>query len=751
MDWIYIVIVGILFLLAISDLVVGVSNDAVNFLVSAIGSKSAPFWLIMIIASLGVIVGATFSDGMMEVARKGIFNPGMFQFSDIILIFLAVMLTDIILLDLFNTFGFPTSTTVSLVFEILGAAVAIAVIITISKGGSIGDYINSNKAMMIIGGILLSVIVAFTIGAIVQYFARMIFSFNTKKSRKYFGAIWGGMALTAITFFMFIKGFKHSFLSEMDFVVWSLDHKLIIILISFVFWTIFFQLLKWIFKVNILKIVVLAGTFALAMAFAGNDLVNFIGVPLAGFSSFELWQESGVAAQDFNMEALAGKVKVNPIFLIIAGLIMVVTLWSSKKARSVTETSLNLSRQDEGYERFGSSPISRSLVRNFVGVVKVFSSITPKVISEKIEKRFEPVKNEEIKNVKDAPSFDLIRASVNLVVASILISIATSFKLPLSTTYVTFMVAMGTSLADRAWGKESAVYRVTGVISVIGGWFITALVAFSAAFLVAIIIYFGHLVAIGVLLAVAGFLFYKSKIAHKKMKAKKDAIIQKEKEDDNITNDNVFEKCTSSISTEIKKLPEILNFSLYGFYKEDRKQLKKAKKISKELKANSKDLKKNIYKIIRILESDFIFSAPFYVQQVDSLREIANAATFLALRTYEHVDNNHEGFLDEQEEELKKLKIKLVDYINIIVKIIETNKFDKINEMRIEKNNLLIIIESIQTTQLRRIKNNKVKTRNSALFLNILSEYKNLTLFLIRIIKAHQRFIKSKNGYSNRK
>ena len=743
MDWIYIVFVIILFLLAISDLVVGVSNDAVNFLVSAIGSKSAPFWLIMIVASLGVMVGATFSDGMMEVARKGIFNPEMFNFSDIILIFLAVMITDIILLDIFNTLGFPTSTTVSLVFEILGAAVAISIIIISKSGGVVFDYINSNNALRIIGGILLAVVVAFTFGAIVQYFTRIIFSFNTKKSRKYFGAIWGGVAITAITFFMFIKGFKHSFMHDLPAVVWAFDHTVLIILCSFVFWTILFQILKWLFKINVLKVVVLAGTFALAMAFAGNDLVNFIGVPLAGFSSFELWQASGEAAKEFNMAGLAGKVKVPPLFLLISGLIMVIALWTSKKARSVTETSLNLSRQDEGAERFGSTTVSRSIVRAFINVSNGLSSILPKKFVQAVGSRFVIPKNNEAE-IK-GQSFDLIRASVNLVVASILISIGTSLKLPLSTTYVTFMVAMGTSLSDRAWGRESAVYRITGVITVISGWFITAFVAFSVAGIVAVIIYFGSLPAIIVLLLIAGFIFYKTKVVHKKRKAKQVKDEEKELHVDEINAENIFGKCTNAISDEIKKLPDILNSSLYGFQEENRKELKKAKRLSQDLKDNSKQLKKDIYKIITGLESDFILSAQFYVQEVDHLREIANAANFLAVRTYEHINNNHEGFLKEQITELNDIKNKVVDYIGDIITIIEDNKLEIINDKREEKYELLKQIEELKKIQLKRIKNKEVRTRNSVLYLNILAEYKNLTLFIIRIAKAHRKFMKSKN------
>ncbi len=744
---IYSVIIAILFLLAITDLVVGVSNDAVNFLVPALGSKVSKLWVILTVASLGVLVGAVFSNGMMEVARKGIFHPEKFVFSEIILIFLAVMLTDIILLDFFNTFGFPTSTTVSLVFELLGAAVAISLFKVTSQGhpvSEISEYINSSKTLVIIGGILFSIVVAFFTGAIIQWIARVIFTFEYEKNYKYFGSIWGGIAFTAITFFMFIKGFKNSSFSDTAFVHWVLNNQLKVILIGFVVFSVLFEILKSIFKINILKIVVLAGTFALAMAFAGNDLVNFIGVPLAGFKSFEFWHSSGMPADQFSMEALSQKVDVNPLFLLIAGIIMVITLWTSKKARSVAETSLNLARQDVGYERFESTAISRSLVRAFINTVHFFEKIMPKKFIDWVDKRFENPKKQG-KYDPQAASFDLIRASVNLVVASILIAIATSYKLPLSTTYVTFMVAMGSSLADRAWGRESAVYRVTGVIYVVTGWFFTALVAFTIAFIVGLIIAYGGAIAIGILISLDIFLFYRSKIIHKRRVEKEEQEKRRLATEGELTKENVFDKCTEDILNELKKASKVIAETYTGFLNSDRKQLKKALALAEDFKQQAKYLKSNIYNIIQILKPDFLLSAQYYVQVIDSLREIANAIVFLSQRIYEHIDNNHDIFNKEQMTDFEHIQKKVKSYVDKTIALIKDRRMgDEVEYMRKWKTVLLSEIEEIKTFELQRIQNYEVDTVNSNLFLNILEEYKNIIMFTVRLLKAYRRFYKSK-------
>ncbi|SDC61718.1 inorganic phosphate transporter [Williamwhitmania taraxaci] len=510
MDNYYLYIVIILLALALVDLVVGVSNNAVNFLNSAIGSHVAPRYVIMIVASLGIVIGSLMSSGMMEIARKGIFHPDQFYFSEIMIIFMAVMITDIILLDIFNTFGLPTSTTVSLVFELLGSAVAVASVKILSNDGTLamlGQYINTEKALMIISGILISVVVAFVTGTVVMYFSRIVFSFNLRRSYHYFGALFGGFAITALTYFIIMKGIGGATMVPPSFIEALHQNTIKILLISFLGWAILLQLLSVFFRFNIFKAVVLLGTFALALSFAGNDLVNFIGVPMAGLKSFQIYMANpGIAPDQLNMSELAGPVNTNFYYLVIAGLVMVITLWFSKKARTVTETEVGLARQDSGIEQFGSTHLSRSIVRQTMHFASTLNRIIPTPIERFLDRRFDQNKAKKVKVGKDgAPSFDLIRASVNLTTASILISMATSLKLPLSTTYVTFMVAMGSSLADKAWGRESAVYRITGVLTVISGWFFTAFVAFTVALLVALAISFGGKFAVIAIIGITIF------------------------------------------------------------------------------------------------------------------------------------------------------------------------------------------------------------------------------------------------------
>ena len=737
---IYLVIVIIMFILAIATLIVGVSNDAVNFLVSAIGSKAGKFGVIMLMASLGVLAGSVFSNGMMEVARKGIFHPEMFYFSEIIMLFVAVMLTDIILLDFFNTFGFPTSTTVSLVFSLLGAAVGIAWMKTAHGAGhNISEYINSGKALAIIGGILFSVVVAFIVGILVQWFERLLFSFNSEKSYKKFGGLWAGFALSVITYFMFIKGFKNSTFGDSPFIQLVLHNQAYVILISFVFWTLISQLLIFFTKINVLKIVVLMGTFALAMAFAGNDLVNFIGVPLAGLSSFNIWHSSGAEATKLTMEALTKPVNVNPIFLISAALIMIITLWTSKKARTVIATSVNLARQDSGYERFGSTQLSRALVRWSIGISETFGKITPEVVKHFISKRFN-IDTQSIDQSEDGPAFDLVRASVNLVVASILIALATSYTLPLSTTYVTFMVAMGSSLSDKAWGRESAVYRVSGVISVISGWFITAFIAFTIALIIAIILYFGGTLVLGLLVGVDIFLIYRSQIIHKKRMKKQEEEKKRYIEEIEITKQDMFEVSTNKILSEIDNVLNFISNLEKAFISQKRKELKKTLKLANEIKANAKFLKKNIFTTVQNLNNDNLKAAQYYVQVIDALREIANAVNFLAERYYEHIDNNHDIFKKKQLKDLSILQDKLYNYILECKIVIENRKFMRIEELRELKNQLLIDIEEVKNKQLLIIHDKETDLINSNLYLNVLAEYKNLTLYFIRIVKAQKRF-----------
>lgn len=740
---IYIFFVVVLFVLAISDLVVGVSNDAVNFLNSAIGSKSAPFWIIMIIASLGILVGATFSSGMMEVARKSIFKPENFFFSEIMIIFLAVMLTDILLLDVFNTLGLPTSTTVSIVFELLGAAVAVSLI----KIGlddnlhieNITDYINSGKAMLIIGGILLSVVVAFTFGAIIQYITRFVFSFNFAKTLKYYGAIWGGIAVTAITYFILIKGAKGSSFIDKDTLAWIKTNTLTIIGVSFVSWTILFQIIQWLTSINILKIIVLIGTFALAMAFAGNDLVNFIGVPLAGLRSYQEFAGSGVAENALTMEVLKQKVSTPTELLLIAGLIMVVTLWFSRKARSVTETEINLSRQDEGYERFGSSIVSRAIVRVFVNMSKTVQAVMPVQMAHYINQRFDKKRAPKIHDKKDRPAFDLMRASVNLTVASIIISFATSLKLPLSTTYVTFMVAMGSSLSDGAWGRESAVYRVTGVISVIMGWFFTAIVAFTTALIFAYIINLGGVISVIILLIAGMALLIRTHFYHKKKSAQKAKIAIA---NTIVESDQIFNQCNTTIIDTLVGASRIYKQTIIGLSEEDRKALKKSIMDADEIDRFIKGLKDNVHFTVKRLQEDSIETGHYYVQALDYLREISHCINFIAKPSYLHIDNNHKGLSEDQTLELLNVNAEVRLMFKSILRLIQEDRFHEIEDILEKKQNILQNISQFRKKQIKRLKKGDgVTTKNSLLFLDILSETKTLVLYTVNLVKAQRDFV----------
>jgi len=744
MENIYLILVIVLFALAISDLIVGVSNDAVNFLNSAIGAKAAPYKYIMIVAAIGILFGATFSSGMMEVARKGIFNPQFFVFSEIMIIFLAVMITDVILLDVFNTFGMPTSTTVSIVFEILGAAVAVAFIKVMNNPDmGISEYINTAKALAIISGILLSVVVSFTVGAIIQYLTRLLFSFDYAKRLNYFGAIWGGIAITAITYFILIKGAKGASFMDAATKDWIKNNGLTIIMVSLVAWTVLLQLIKLIFKTDILKIIVLTGTFALAMAFAGNDLVNFIGVPLAGFESFKIFLSSGDAGS--SMEALAGKVGTPTYLLIIAGAVMVVTLWTSKKAKAVVQTSLDLSRQQEGDERFGSSYFARSLVRVSINASKSTNRFIPNRIKRFINRQFDSTNYEERRKDlgNEAPAFDMLRASVNLVVASILISIATNMKLPLSTTYVTFMVAMGSSLADRAWGRESAVYRITGVLSVIGGWFFTALSAFTVAFIMALLMSLLGLWFVIVLVAIAIYVIFRTHIIHKNKSKEETEIDEFEIEEVNgeILAEKVLEQCKNSVTDILKKISQLYAQAMHDFEAEDRRSLKEINREVKAINKKAKKLKGNVYPTVKKLQEQSIDSSLYYIQVVDYLRETAHCLSFITEPTFEHIDNNHKVFTSQQFEELNDIRGHVQDFMAKATRIITQGSYAQLDELIGQQQTIFEIMRDNRKKQLKRIKNEKAGTKVSLLYLNMLHESQNLMLHLVNLVKAQRDFV----------
>ena len=617
MDNIYLLMLVALTILAIADIVVGVSNDAINFLNSAIGSKAISLKTIMIVASLGIFIGAVYSSGMMEVARKGIFVPAMFTFDEIMMIFMAVMITDILLLDFFNTLGLPTSTTVSIVFNLLGAAIVVSLIkISGTDGATIadlGNYINKEKALTIISGILLSVVIAFSVGAVVQWISRRIFSFHFEKKIKNFGAIFGGLALAAIMYFIFMKGLKGSPFYK-DLKGYLDGNEYLVMGVSFVFFTLFSYAFQKITKKSILLVVIAVGTFGLALAFSGNDLVNFIGVPMAAFHSYEAWSVSGIPATEFTMEVLDKKMPAEPFLLFIAGGIMVATLWFSKKAKTVAETELSLSRQNDTHEKFQPNMLSRGIVKGSSWLSNSISGLLPKATQEKINASFTKpdtkllTKDQSI----DAPAFDMIRASVNLMVAGVLISIATSMKLPLSTTYVTFMVAMGTSLADRAWGRESAVYRVAGVLNVIGGWFFTAFGALVAAGTVVYLISWNKTVMIPILLLITVLLLVRNYLSHKK-KSTTTVDPKTLKKSESSTVQGIITESADNISSVVSRTNKIYTDVLKGLAKEDAKALKKARKGVEKLDQEVEDLRDNIFYLIKNLDETSVRGSSFYI------------------------------------------------------------------------------------------------------------------------------------------
>ena len=741
---IYFVIVIILFLLAASDLIVGVSNDAVNFLNSAVGSKVAPRHIILIVASLGVFAGTAFSSGLMEVARKGIFNPEMYLFQEVMIIFVAVMITDVLLLDLFNTFGLPTSTTVSIVFELLGAAVAVSILKLAESGADFAgfvQYINSSKALAIILGILLSIAIALVVGALIQFITRLIFTFDFKSRIKRYGAIWGSIALTAITYFILVKGAKGtSFLSE-EAVKYILNNTSIILVGSLIIWFLVLQILLFTTKIDILKPIVLIGTFALALAFAANDLVNFIGVPLAGLSSYVI---SSSSSDPLNvlMEGLRSPAKSHTFILLGAGAIMVITLWLSKKARSVTKTEVDLGRQFEGFERFESSVFARSIVRMILSASSIYHKIFPAKIQSYINKRFENARSVSLDS--SAPSFDLLRASVNLMVASILISFATSLKLPLSTTYVTFMVAMGTSLADRAWGRESAVYRVNGVITVIGGWFFTAFMAFTVTAIFATIIFYGGITAIIILLIIAAYFLVKTYLLHKERSIDEEEMERIYYQ----TIQNGFDGTVNSfeaIDDFIKSSVSCVREALDGLYKEDRILLKQTRKKAKKINKKARMITGNIFKTVQILEDKEIKKGKKFGKVINSIQEIALNSRSIVQNCHDHIDNNHSRPYQDEYDSLVKLYNFLNEEVQGASDILSNKNFASLEGFKNTVLKFRDVADSFDLTQVSRIKNSDSSARNSLLYLRISSDTENISLHILNLVTALKSTFESFN------
>lgn len=717
----YVFAVAALILMAVVDLMVGVSNDAVNFLNSSVGSKVAPRHVIMIVASLGIMAGVTFSSGMMEVARKGIFHPRYFLMPELIVIFMAVMITDVVLLDLFNTFGLPTSTTVSIVFELLGAAVAVSLIKIFNSDQNIFDlatYINTGKALAIIAGILLSVAIAFVCGAVAQLITRLLFTFDFETRLRRYGAIWCGVALSAITYFTLIKGAKGASFITPAMLAWIKTHTWTILGGGFGFFAVLFQLLILFTRINILKPVVLAGTFALAMAFAANDLVNFIGVPLASLHAFFLAKASA-APMTMAMEALEKPVHTNTLFLLIAGIIMVATLWISRKARTVTKTEVNLGRQEEGLERFDSTQLARIILRMMTHLFQLVERGMPSGFKRWAQRRLDATDYRPEPGYDGTiPQFDLLRASVNLVVASALIAWATSLKLPLSTTYVTFMVAMGSSLSDQAWGLESAVYRITGVLAVIAGWFFTAFMAFTVSLVFAAAIGYLDGIAIFGLLLLAGYIIFRNLKIHRhreKAASELELLDLKRVTDAEFATRTCFEHMGRFL--DVVRLD--LDICFEGILTQNRRQLKTLRGQTKKIQQWSNTIAANIFKTLRLLDKKQIRRAGKYSYVFSALQEITESLRDMIMRCHVHTSNQHAGLLPGQRKELQQVRKYVEALLADTATILLTRTPFEYRQVAAHYVSLKQFLEECDQHQVGRIHSGESKTRLSILFYGI--------------------------------
>ena len=716
---VFFVAVIILGAFAIFDLVVGVSNDAVNFLNPSFGSKAASRKVILLFASLGILAGVTFSSGMMEVARKGIFHPEYFTMPNLLTLFMAVMIADIILLDTFSSKGLPTSTTVSVVFELLGAAVAISLLKINQDGKSLsllGDYINTNKAIVIIGGIFFAVIVAFVAGTVVQFLSRLLFTFNYEKTIKRYGAVWGGAAMASVTYFILIKGAKGASFMTPENVAWIKGHTVLILAGITAVSAVILECLL-LAGVNIFKPIVLVGTFAIAMAFAANDLVNFIGVPMAGWNAYT---EAAKAADPAtaSMSALAGKVPASTGLLLIAGMVMVLTLWFSRKARTVIKTGVDLSQQDEGIENFGSSFLSRMIVRGTINTFAAVRAVTPPVLRRAVASRLDTSCYHVETDGEQRPSFDLLRAAVNIMVASSLISYGTAHKLPLSTTYVTFMVAMGASFADQAWGRESAVYRVTGVLTVIGGWLLTALVAFCLAALLAIALFYGKMVAGGVLLLLVVVVLFKNHLRHARKieeEARCEIFNLRKVTDINQAVGDTF----SHISSLLGMISESLSNSIEALFIGNVYVLKAERERSENVRKWTNIIIANTFKTLRLLQKKGDVKELNYLQVVRRLQKIANGYAEITTASFEHVANNHKLLLPEQTKDLSEFNDSFKDLMQDVRRHISARDAVDLQSIRKQKDELKKLSESMQRSQLVRIQEGDSKTRLSILYFTI--------------------------------
>lgn len=746
MEPIYLCIVVFLLCLAVFDLFVGVSNDAVNFLNSAIGAKVAKFRTVLIVASAGVAIGAVMSSGMMDVARHGIMQPSNFSFYDVMTIFLAVMVTDIIVLDMFNTLGMPTSTTVSLVFELLGGTFILAVLkVAADPNLAFSDLLNTDKALSVIIAIFVSVAIAFAFGIIVQWLSRIVFTFNYKRHSRYSIAIFGGIAFTALAYFIFLKGIAKSHYIAEDVRTWVEANTQMLLLATFVGSSIVMEVLH-LLRVNIFRLIVLMGTFALAMAFAGNDLVNFIGVPLAGLDSYNDYvaNSGGVGVSHFMMDSLNGSAQTPPVYLFAAGVVMIVAMATSKKAQNVIKTSVDLARQDEGDEMFGSSRAARSIVRATQESSSWISQYMPKNIARWIDSRF----NKEEAELNEGAAFDVVRAAINLVLASLLITVGTNYKLPLSTTYVTFMVAMGSSLADRAWSRESAVFRVTGVISVIGGWFITAGVAFVSCAIVCIIMYYGGIVAKIAFMALVVFLLIRSnrKYAEKEKDADKEDVfrLMMRTRDPEIVWDLLAKHVSRTQSFVTRFAMQNFNAIIDGLESERAKTLRHA---SNELNKEKTELKKyrrqELLALRRVPTEIAIERNTWFHLGINSSEQFIYCLRRILDPVKEHVDNNFNPLPAEYIEEFRPIRAQINDLMQQTESQISTCRFENYREtlaLADQCKDELSVIRKKHIDRIQQSKDNS-KLQVSLVYLNLLQESQQLLSNMRHQLRAAKKFI----------
>jgi phosphate/sulfate permease len=741
---------AVLLVAAVTDLTVGVANDAVNFLNSAVGSCAATRRTILIVASLGVLVGTTFSSGIMEVARSGIFNPQYFVMHEVMIIFVAVMLTDIILLDVYNTFGLPTSTTVSIVFGILGGATAVAVLKVLGQGGTFEQvlaHINTANTLVIISGIGLSIAFAFVFGLSIQFLTRVLFTFDYQPAFRRFGSLYCGAALAAMTYFILIKGAKGSSLIPQATTNWLLSHPGVTVATSFVFWALLWQLVISLTRVNVLKVVVLIGTFSLALAFAANDLVNFIGAPLGAMKAYQIAVASGETDPGaVTMQALGEPVRANTLLLLLAGAIMVLTLWVSRKARGVTDTEVKLGRQDDGVERFASSALSRGLVRMGIAFFEAVKAVTPARVQRAVSERIDPSRYLTATSIAaERPSFDLLRATVNLMVASALISLGTSLKLPLSTTFVTFAVAMSTALGDGAWGRESAVYRVNGVITVIGGWFVTGLMAFSVAFAFAALIYWGESTAVFALVGLGGVLFYRTMRYHRWREAERQARSRAALVEASSRSGIPWNEIRSFVAS----VAPVAEAAFIGLAENRRRALKKAHRRAKELMKECDRMTSHILRAAASGSGEETGYESVFTGAITAVPLIATNLRSLAKDSYYHLNNNHSAPDKVQAENFKKVGKMVGRILNDSAERLQTYDPDAPSALSDTYENLRSFVLQCHLELMKRVRSGKSGARTSLLFFSNLSHAQRMTDHSVQLVKLLEKLEIGRSGGAN--